>query len=95
MNPPRILDEASRSRLLLDTRPWLSCDDCFKQIDTYVEAIMRDASHDDLRMRIHLVGCPACAEEADGLLFLLTGESTPASESTESIQPEPNSRHER
>ncbi len=48
---------------------------------------MRDASHDDLRMRIHLVGCPACAEEADGLLFLLTGESTPASESTESINP--------
>ena len=38
----------------------------------HVEALARDPGHDDLRMRTHLAGCPACAEEADGLLSLLT-----------------------
>lgn len=76
------LDESSQSRLLLDTRPWLSCDDCFAQMDTYVEALLRDPGHDDVPMRTHLAGCPACAEEADGLLALLTDESDSASRST-------------
>ncbi len=30
--PP--FDEATRAALLMDTRPWLSCDDCFDRLDT-------------------------------------------------------------
>jgi hypothetical protein len=59
--------------LLLDTTPWLSCDDCFEQMDTYVEAVVRDPSHDDPAMAAHLRGCPACAEEARTLVDLVTG----------------------
>lgn len=72
---PPIIDEATQSRLLLDTRPWLSCDDCFAQMDTCIETLLREPGHDDLPMRTHLTGCPACAEEAEGLLALLTDES--------------------
>ena len=57
--------------LLLDTTPYLSCDDCFEQMDSYVEAVLADRSHDDPAMAAHLRGCPACAEEADTLRELL------------------------
>jgi hypothetical protein len=76
--PASILDETTQSRLLLDTRPWLSCDDCFEKMDTYVEALLRGTGHDDMPMRTHLAGCSACAEEADGLLALLAEESDPS-----------------
>ena len=75
-NPPPSSSSAGLSRhhveaLLLDTTPWLSCDDCFEQMDRYVEALQRDRRHHDPPMEAHLRGCPACAEEADALLDLL------------------------
>jgi hypothetical protein len=69
--PP--LGQAAVDALILDTGPWLSCDDCFERMDTYVEALVDDASYDDPAMAGHLRGCPACAEEADALVELLTG----------------------
>ncbi len=65
---------AAIDALLLDTTPWLSCDGCFEQMDTYVEALVQDASHDDPAMAAHLRGCPACAEEAHTLLDLVTAQ---------------------
>lgn len=56
-------------RLLLDTSPWLSCDDCFKHVDEYVEQVVVGASGMPA-MTVHLRGCPACAEEAETLLVL-------------------------
>ena len=62
--------------LLLDTTPWLSCDDCFDRMDTYVESQLRDPGHHDPAMDKHLQGCAACNEEAESLLALLTATQT-------------------
>ena len=69
---PSVLTQAAVDSMLLDTTPWLSCDDCFEQLDTYVEARLRDPGHHDEAMDKHLQGCAACAEEARSLLDLLT-----------------------
>ncbi len=71
--PDRVLTPTAVDALLLNTTPWLSCEDCFEQMDTYVEALVDDPSHHDLPMSAHLRGCPACAEEADTLLDLISG----------------------
>jgi hypothetical protein len=57
--------------LLTDTDPYLSCDDCFDQIDQYVERRVADPHHEDPLMETHLRGCGACAEEARTLEELL------------------------
>ena len=57
--------------LLIDTSPYLSCDDCFAEIDKYVERRLADPHHDDPAMEAHLAGCGACAEEAETLRELL------------------------
>ena len=65
------LSPQATRRLTLDTSPYLSCDDCFDLVDTYVEALLSDAQHDMPAMRTHLTGCAACAEEARSLLRLV------------------------
>jgi hypothetical protein len=58
--------------LLVDTDPYLSCNDCFASLDQYVERRIQDSRYDDDVMRAHLAGCGACQEEAETLLELLT-----------------------
>jgi hypothetical protein len=67
------LSEIAARRLTLDTEPYLSCDDCFDQVDGYVEALLSDPDHssDQPAMRTHLAGCAACAEEARSLIGLV------------------------
>lgn len=67
--PP--LTSAQLDALLLDTSPYLSCEDCFEQMDGYVEAVLADPQGGDEAMAAHLRGCPACAEEADALTDLV------------------------
>ncbi len=57
-------------RLLGPAEPQFSCEECFAQIDRYVdlEAAGVDAAVVFPRMRAHLNGCPACDEEHDELL---------------------------
>ncbi|MFL6078647.1 MAG: anti-sigma factor family protein [Ornithinibacter sp.] len=69
--PDRILSPAAVDALLLDTTPWLSCEDCFERMDAYVEGLVDGPSHHDPTMSAHLRGCPACAEEAESLLDLI------------------------
>ncbi len=69
----RIPAEAIDS-LLLDTSPYLSCNDCFAQIDTYVEGLIADPTYQDIPMQVHLHACGVCAEEAETLIALLRGE---------------------
>ncbi|WP_427015521.1 hypothetical protein ACQCSX_11880 [Pseudarthrobacter sp. P1] len=57
-------------RLTLAAEPWLSCDDCFAQIDAYIELLLADAPHANPGLRAHLSGCSACYEEARSLLLL-------------------------
>jgi hypothetical protein len=54
--------------------PELSCEDCFAFLDTYAELEVggRDADQAIPGMKAHLLGCPACAEEHDGLVDLLS-----------------------
>lgn len=66
-------------RLLGPTGPELTCDECFEQLDRYVELDIRgdDADAAVPGMRAHLAGCPACAEERDSLAALLDAEADP------------------
>jgi hypothetical protein len=61
-------------RLTIDPGPWLSCDDCFRLVDRYVEALLSDFDEPTpaelAAMPAHLSGCSACAEEAATLLLL-------------------------
>ncbi|HEX6789344.1 MAG TPA: hypothetical protein VF091_08895 [Gaiellaceae bacterium] len=61
-------------RLLGPTQPQATCDECFAEIDKYVEleASGIDAAVIAPRMKAHLDGCPACKEEHDDLLAFLT-----------------------
>jgi hypothetical protein len=60
--------------LTTDPGPWLSCDDCFRLVDRYVEALLSpgaDPAPAELAaMPAHLAGCSACSEEATTLLLL-------------------------
>jgi hypothetical protein len=59
-------------RLLGPAGPELLCDECFAQLDQYVElAVTPDAAGDQIPgMRAHLAGCPACQEEFESLRAL-------------------------
>jgi len=74
----RPLSTDALSQLTTEPGPWLSCDDCFRLVDRYVEALLTggaDASAADLAaMPAHLSGCAACAEEATTLLLLAAGD---------------------
>lgn len=62
--------------LLLDTTPWLSCDDCFTRMDTHAEALLITGVAQDPAMDRHLQGCAACHDEAESLLALLRREAS-------------------
>ena len=61
------------ARLLGPAGRELTCDECFEQLDRYVELELdgRDADTAVPGMRAHLEGCPACREDHDSLLELL------------------------
>ncbi len=59
--------------------PELTCDQCFEQLDRYVELELAGSEADTIipGMRAHLEGCSACAEDRDSLRALLISESGP------------------
>lgn len=59
------------ARLTVNTEPWLSCDDCFDQVDAAVEAFLGSAAPLSEPLRVHLLGCAACREEAQSLAALI------------------------
>jgi hypothetical protein len=63
-------------RLLGPAGPELGCDECFEQLDRYVELELVGAEVDDLipGMRAHLEGCAACREEHASLRALVESE---------------------
>jgi hypothetical protein len=72
---PQLRLPAAFERVLGPIAPQVSCDECFAQVDRYVqlEAAGADAATIFPRMKAHLEGCPACQEEHDELLAFLTG----------------------
>jgi len=50
--------------------PELTCEQCFEQLDRYVDLALAHAEPDRAvpGMREHLIGCPACRDDYDSLL---------------------------
>jgi hypothetical protein len=61
-------------RLLGPAEPEVGCDECFDQLDRFVELELAgvDADAELPGLRTHLAGCPACREEHDSLLALVS-----------------------
>ena len=61
------------ARLLGPAEPELTCEECFEELDRYVELELggRDADAAVPGMRPHLEGCPACREDHESLLALV------------------------
>ena len=54
----------------------LTCEQCFDQLDRYVELKLSGAQADEQvpGMRAHLEGCPACDEDHQSLLAFVAQE---------------------
>lgn len=63
-------------RVLGPVGPEIGCDDCFEQLDRYVEIEVAGGDPDAAvpGMSAHLDGCPACAEEHASLVALLRSQ---------------------
>jgi hypothetical protein len=63
-------------RLLGPARPEISCEECFEQLDRYVELELSGADADAAipGMSAHLEGCPACGEDHRSLRALIEAE---------------------
>ena len=61
-------------RLLGPPGPDIGCEECFERLDEYVELELKgqDAEARVPGMQAHLSGCPACRDEHDSLLALLS-----------------------
>lgn len=57
----------------------IGCDECFDQLDAYVEAEFAGRPADEAfpGLRAHLAGCPACREDHDSLHALLLADEHP------------------
>ena len=64
------------ARLLGPPAPELTCDECFEQLDRYVELELagHDADAAVPGMRAHLEGCPACKEDHESLTAFVGSE---------------------
>jgi hypothetical protein len=60
-------------RLVGPGDPEIACQECFEQLDRYVELELRgaDAEAEVPGMRAHLAGCPACDADHASLVALL------------------------
>jgi hypothetical protein len=76
-NSPRFADLVGG--LLGPAGPELTCEQCFEQLDRYVELEHAGSDADAAvpGMHAHLEGCPACAEDHDSLHALLAFERDP------------------
>lgn len=71
------MDHEQLKRLLGPAAREVGCDECFDQIDRYVELELdgKDVDAALPGLRAHLEGCPACREEHESLRALVSGEA--------------------
>jgi hypothetical protein len=63
-------------RLLGPAEPELGCEECFEQLDRFVELEIAGRAGDAIPgMRSHLEGCPACREDYESLRALVDSEA--------------------
>jgi hypothetical protein len=62
--------------LLGPVGPELTCEQCFEQLDRYVDLTLagRDRDRAVPGMRAHLLGCPACGEDHESLLAYVVAD---------------------
>jgi hypothetical protein len=67
-------DDKVLRALLGPEGPELSCEECFEQLDRYVELELAGSNADEAipGMQAHLEGCPACHEDHASLQTFLT-----------------------
>ncbi len=72
----RLDDPHTIARLLGPAEPEILCDECFEQLDVYVDLELAGGDADAALpgLRAHLDGCPACREEHESLRALVGGE---------------------
>lgn len=76
--------QTERDRLLTlligPSGPELTCEQCFEQLDRYVELQLAEAHADQEipGMRAHLEGCPACEEDYASLLAFVAQQRSGA-----------------
>ena len=72
-------DELLRA-LLGSEGPELSCEECFEQLDRYVELELAGSNADEAisGMQAHLEGCPACHEDHLSLRTFVKSDSPEA-----------------
>ena len=63
--------------LLGPGEPELTCEQCFEQLDRYVDTALAGADPDVAvpGMRAHLAGCPACADDHESLVAFLESDA--------------------
>ena len=68
--------DAMLGRVLGPGAPELTCEQCFEELDRYVELTLAGEAADTgvPGMSAHLDGCPACAEDFASLRDLVTRE---------------------
>jgi anti-sigma factor RsiW len=68
------------ARLVGPAGPELTCEQCFDQLDRYVELELAEAQADQQipGMRAHLEGCPACDEDHESLLAFVARQRSAA-----------------
>ena len=64
--------------LLGPSEPEIGCDECFNELDRYVELELAGGDTEAALpgFRAHLVGCPACREDYESLKAFVGGEQT-------------------
>jgi hypothetical protein len=72
-DPDRLL-----ARLTGPPGPELSCEECFEELDRYVELKLAGSDADGAipGMHAHLQGCSACAEDRESLRALLLTDAS-------------------
>jgi hypothetical protein len=70
-------DNANLARILGPAEPEVTCEQCFEEVDRYVELELTGADADAAvpGLRAHLKGCPACGEDHDSLLAYLEDQA--------------------
>ena len=76
MTEADITRDQTLKRLLGPPGAQLTCEQCFEQLDEYVDLELagRDAEEEVPGMRAHLEGCPACREDHESLRELVRNE---------------------
>jgi hypothetical protein len=69
------LNRDSLSRVLGPAEPEVSCEECFEQLDVYVDREVAGVDPAMPGMTAHFQGCPACNEEHESLLALVRERS--------------------